>query len=74
MTWFHRQDRPDEPEVRDYIRLLDLLGEPSQKVVRIKQVIANDPREELWEVIDEYNQTRIITESEDGWLEVNLEE
>lgn len=63
----------DEPQVRDLVRLLDPDGEPSGTHTRVKTVVSYDRHEDCWEIIDSWNQTRIITHATPNeWLEVDL--
>lgn len=66
--------RPAEPCQGDEIRLIGPSGEPNGIVTRVKRVLSEDPDEDLWEVLDKFNQVRFITKTdkEDEWLEVEL--
>lgn len=66
--------RANEPCCGDRIMLLAADGSPANKTTKVKSVISEDREEELWEVVDSFNQTRIITGyTEDiQWIEVAL--
>lgn len=69
--WMHLQDRPDEPQPRQRIQLLDFEGEPSDRWTKVRAVVSHDRREEIWEVIDDQNRVRFITAAAPReWLEV----
>lgn len=64
-------DNPDEPHPRDLIQLLDPSGQPSMNHTRVKRFISYDRHEELWEVLDTFNQVRVIAaKGNHEWLEV----
>lgn len=66
----------NEPSFNDIILLLDpVTGLPGNALSRVMRVVSSDSDEELWEVVDKYNRTRIVTAgAEDGqWLEVELD-
>lgn len=73
--WDHLSDRHDEPERGDEITLINDLGLPNGKVSRVKAIRSEDKREELFEIVDNFNAVRIVTRLTDTtWIEVFLEE
>jgi len=62
----------NEPQVRDLIQLLGPDGLPSETQTRVKSFVSYDRDEELFEVIDTWGRTRIITAGAQPreWLEV----
>lgn len=61
-----------EPQPGDFIHLLSN-GIPSETLTRVRQILSEDPNQELYEVRDSWNQTRIITAaSPNHWLEVDI--
>lgn len=72
MNWTHLSDKHLEPHQGDEIIHLDADGQPSEKMTKVKAILSEDRDEELYEVIDNYNQTLIITRlSETSWIEVD---
>lgn len=75
MPWNHLQDRHDEPFPGDEIILVDDVGTPNGRVSKVKAIISEDRDEELFEVVDSFNQVRIVTRlTDDSWIETFLEE
>lgn len=71
--WMHLLDRPDDPQPRQRIQLLDFQGFPSDRWTRVKAVVSEDRNQELWEVIDDQGRERIITAAAPHeWLEVEV--
>lgn len=55
--------------------LVDEDGQPNGRVNWVKSILADDYRNDLWEILDRYNQIRIVTRGgETRWLEVPREE
>lgn len=72
--WHHLRDRSEsEPHPGDEILLVGPDGEPDGKVSKVKVIVSEAKELDLWEVIDSFNQVRVITESKPRtWLEVEL--
>lgn len=70
--WKHLIERPNDPQYGEEIYLCGPDGEPNGKISKVKSVVSEDRKLELWEVIDTFNATRIITWGAQGWVEVEL--
>lgn len=72
--WSHLNTQDHEPAPGELIALLDADGYPHARFSKVKAVISEDREEALFEVVDSYNATRIITEFTDEcpWVEVEL--
>lgn len=74
MTWL-LQDPHDEPLRGDEIMHVNDLGEPNGKLSSVKSVCSEDRREELFEVVDNFNQILIVTRlTETSWIETRVED
>ena len=73
--WHHLSSRVNEPAPGEQIMLIGPDSLPNNKLARVKAVISEDRNEGLFEVIDSFNATRIITEytEEVPWIEVEYD-
>ena len=64
----------NEPQFKDMIQLLDHTGRPGNRVSYVQRVVSEDRDEELFEVIDSYQRSRIVTQgaTDRQWIEVEL--
>lgn len=65
----------NEPQFNDEIVLLDIItGKPTNRASKILRVVAEDREMGMFEVVDRYNKTLIVTATENprSWLEVDL--
>lgn len=76
MAWQHLQDRHDEPFPGDDIFLTDPETDlQTGRVSRVKSIIAENRSRTTFEVVDSFNQVRIVRRlSGDSWVEIFLEE
>lgn len=64
-----------EPERGDLIALVDDFGEPNGRTSKVARIISEDRHLAMFEVVDNFNQTRIVKRASDtDWIETFLEE
>lgn len=74
-SWHHLSSRVNEPAPGERFMLIGADGMPNNKLGKVKAVVSEDRAEGLFEIIDNFNATRIITEYTDDipWIEVEYD-
>lgn len=68
-------DSHNEPLRGDCIQLVDDFEEPNGRTSKVMRVTSEDRHAHLFEVVDNFNQTRIVKRvDETNWIETFLED